>query len=111
MSSRRTRGLLAAPHVSVQVTTTDADPKRVTALDFMKIDRSFVADVCRDRRSAAVVPAAIELAHAHDLFVIAESVETADQLEALRAMQCDLVQGFHLGRPMTVADRAARVTA
>ena len=80
-------------------------------LDFMKIDRSFVADVCRDRRSAAVVRAVIELAHAHDLFVIAEGVETADQLEALRAMQCDLVQGFHLGRPMTVADLAARVTA
>ncbi|GAB3591842.1 hypothetical protein GCM10027446_11160 [Angustibacter peucedani] len=77
-------------------------------LDFMKIDRAFVADVCSDRRSAAVVKAVIELAHAHDLTVVAEGIETADQLEALRHMQCDMVQGFHLGRPMPVDDLARR---
>ncbi len=79
-------------------------------LDFMKIDRSFVADVCRDRRSAAVVRAVIELAHAHDLTVVAEGIETADQLEALRHMQCDMVQGYHLGRPMSVDDLVRRAT-
>ncbi|MGN6303141.1 MAG: putative bifunctional diguanylate cyclase/phosphodiesterase [Angustibacter sp.] len=73
-------------------------------LDFMKIDRSFVTDVCTDRRAASIVQAVIELAHAHDLTVVAEGVETADQLEALRGMRCDMVQGFHLGRPMPVAD-------
>lgn len=80
-------------------------------LDFMKIDRSFVADVCRDRRSAAVVRAVIELAHAHDLTVVAEGVETAEQLEALRHMRCDMVQGFHLGRPMPVDDLVRRTLA
>ncbi len=80
-------------------------------LDFMKIDRSFVADVCRDRRSAAVVRAVIELAHAHDLSVVAEGVESAEQLEALRHMQCDMVQGFHLGRPMPVDDLVRRTLA
>ncbi|GAB3683570.1 putative bifunctional diguanylate cyclase/phosphodiesterase [Angustibacter aerolatus] len=69
-------------------------------LDFMKIDRSFVADVTLDRRSAAVVRAVVDLAHAHDLHVVAEGIETAEQLESLRAMGCDMVQGFHLGRPM-----------
>lgn len=78
-------------------------------LDFMKIDRSFVADVCRDRRSAAVVRAVIELAHAHDLSVVAEGIETADQLEALREMRCDMVQGYHLGRPMPLADLVTQV--
>ncbi|GMA86795.1 hypothetical protein GCM10025868_20450 [Angustibacter aerolatus] len=66
----------------------------------MKIDRSFVADVTLDRRSAAVVRAVVDLAHAHDLHVVAEGIETAEQLESLRAMGCDMVQGFHLGRPM-----------
>ncbi|HEX3002954.1 MAG TPA: bifunctional diguanylate cyclase/phosphodiesterase [Angustibacter sp.] len=73
-------------------------------LDFMKIDRSFVTDVCADRRAASIVQAVIELAHAHDLTVVAEGVETADQLEALRRMRCDMVQGYHLGRPMPAAD-------
>ncbi|KQX61720.1 bifunctional diguanylate cyclase/phosphodiesterase [Angustibacter sp. Root456] len=73
-------------------------------LDFMKIDRSFVADVCTDRRAASIVQAVIELAHAHDLTVVAEGVETAEQLEALRRMRCDMVQGYHLGRPMPAAD-------
>jgi diguanylate cyclase (GGDEF)-like protein len=73
-------------------------------LDFMKIDRSFVTDVCSDRRAASIVQAVIELAHAHDLIVVAEGIETAQQLEALRRMRCDMVQGYHLGRPMPVHD-------
>jgi EAL domain-containing protein (putative c-di-GMP-specific phosphodiesterase class I) len=73
-------------------------------LDFMKIDRSFVADVCSDRRAASIVRAVIDLAHAHDLTVVAEGIETAEQLEALRHMRCDMVQGFHLGRPVPAAD-------
>ena len=72
-------------------------------LDFMKIDRSFVMNVCTDRKSTAVVRAVIDLAHAHDLTVVAEGIETSDQLEALRDMQCDMAQGFLLGRPMTIA--------
>jgi len=70
-------------------------------LDFMKIDRSFVADVCLSGRARAVVRAFIDLAHAHDLTVVAEGIESAAQLEALRDMRCDMVQGYHLGRPMT----------
>ena len=72
-------------------------------LDFMKIDRSFVTNVCTDRRAKAVVRAVIDLAHAHDLTVVAEGIETSEQLEALRDMQCDMAQGFLLGRPMTIA--------
>ena len=73
-------------------------------LDFMKIDRSFVSDVCTDRRAASIVQAVIDLAHAHDLTVVAEGVETAEQLEVLRRMRCDTVQGYHLGRPMPALD-------
>jgi diguanylate cyclase (GGDEF)-like protein len=73
-------------------------------LDFMKIDRSFVADVCEDPRSASVVRAVVDLAHAHDLSVVAEGVETAEQLELLRDMSCDMAQGYHMGRPMPLPD-------
>ena len=76
-------------------------------LDFMKIDRSFVSGVCVDGRSRAVVRAVIDLAHAHGLTVVAEGIETAAQLETLRDMRCDLVQGYHLGRPMTFQSLAA----
>ena len=72
-------------------------------LDFMKIDRSFVADVSLDGRARAVVRAFIDLAHAHDLTVVAEGIEDAAQLEALRELRCDMVQGYHLGRPMPLA--------
>jgi EAL domain-containing protein (putative c-di-GMP-specific phosphodiesterase class I) len=68
-------------------------------LDFMKVDRSFVTPVADDARSRAVVSAVIDLAHAHDMVVTAEGVETAEQAEVLRDMGCDLAQGWHFGRP------------
>ena len=70
-------------------------------LDFIKIDRSFVGNVAASARARAVVRAVIDLAHAHELTVVAEGVETAEQLETLRDMSCDMVQGYHLGRPMS----------
>lgn len=68
-------------------------------LDFIKIDRSFVADLQVSARARAVVRAVIDLAHAHELTVVAEGVETGEQLRTLRGMRCDMVQGFHVGRP------------
>jgi diguanylate cyclase (GGDEF)-like protein len=68
-------------------------------LDFMKIDKSFVADVGMDDRADAVVTAIIDLAHAHGMRVTAEGVETPRQARRLREMGCDLAQGWHFGRP------------
>ena len=68
-------------------------------LTFLKIDRSFVSQL-GNRRDDAVVAAVIDLAHALELRVVAEGVETAEQLAALRAMGCDRAQGFLMGRPM-----------
>jgi len=79
-------------------------------LDFIKIDRSFVSNLCTEPRSRAIVRAVIDLAHAHDLTVVAEGIETASQLEALRDMQCDMVQGYYLGRPMMIDALLARAT-
>jgi diguanylate cyclase (GGDEF)-like protein/PAS domain S-box-containing protein len=63
-------------------------------IDTLKIDKTFVADVCKDPHDTAIVRAIITLGHALDLTVIAEGVETQEQLQYLRSLGCDLVQGF-----------------
>ena len=68
--------------------------------DALKIDGSFIADMDRDEGSQAIVRAVIALGRSLDLRVIAEGVETSEQLEQLRACGCDLAQGFGLGKPM-----------
>jgi len=65
----------------------------------VKIDRSFVAGLPGNRRSAAVVSSLVSLGAALDLDVVAEGVETVHQLDALRSMRCPAVQGFLLDRP------------
>jgi diguanylate cyclase (GGDEF)-like protein/PAS domain S-box-containing protein len=69
-------------------------------VDQVKIDRSFVADLGEGRRSMAVVSAVIGLAHDLGLEAVAEGAETTEQIELLRAMACDAVQGFVLGHPV-----------
>jgi diguanylate cyclase (GGDEF)-like protein/PAS domain S-box-containing protein len=68
-------------------------------LDYLKIDRSFVAGLGRDPEHTAIVDAMVKLAQALDLCVIAEGVETTEQLAALRALGCDLVQGYLFAKP------------
>jgi diguanylate cyclase (GGDEF)-like protein len=64
----------------------------------VKIDRSFIATL-DDDRTRAIVTAMIELAHALELTAIAEGIETAEQLELLRELGCDLGQGYYFARP------------
>jgi EAL domain-containing protein (putative c-di-GMP-specific phosphodiesterase class I) len=66
----------------------------------LKIDRSFVKDMSRDREDEAIVRSTIDLAHNMGLRVIAEGVESEAVLERLRQLGCDEVQGYLIGRPM-----------
>jgi EAL domain-containing protein (putative c-di-GMP-specific phosphodiesterase class I) len=75
-------------------------------IDRIKIDRSFVADVNRSSDGAAIVEAIISMAHSLNLKVVAEGVETGDQLHFLRERNCDEVQGYHLAVPMSAQDLA-----
>ena len=70
----------------------------------LKIDRSFVQDLESSPDARAIVDAVIKLAHALDLQVVAEGVETAGQRDILLTLQCDELQGYFFGRPMPAAD-------
>lgn len=73
----------------------------------LKIDASFVRELATQETARAVVQAVINLAHALDLRVVAEGVETQDQSDILLKMGCDELQGFFYARPMS----AERLTA
>jgi diguanylate cyclase (GGDEF)-like protein len=72
-------------------------------VDELKIDRSFIASMTEDPRSAAIVRSTIELAHALALEVVAEGVEHEDALEALVGYGCDFAQGYFFSRPLAPA--------
>jgi EAL domain-containing protein (putative c-di-GMP-specific phosphodiesterase class I) len=69
-------------------------------IDGIKIDRSFVAGLPEDASSGAIVAAVVGMAHALGRTVTAEGIESGEQLAFLKALGCDLAQGYLLGRPM-----------
>nr|WP_243404264.1 EAL domain-containing protein [Williamsia marianensis] len=79
---------------------------RYPVFECFKIDKSFIADL-PGARPEAIVSAIVGLARAFDVTVVGEGVETAEQLEALRACGADYAQGYHLGRPAAADDVTA----
>jgi diguanylate cyclase (GGDEF)-like protein/PAS domain S-box-containing protein len=85
--------------------------------DKIKIDRAFVMNLGRNPQSAAIIRAMIGLGHGLDISIVAEGVETQEQLSFLAVEACDQVQGYFLGKPAPIAQydawvgRDARVDA
>ncbi len=69
-------------------------------IDKLKIDRSFITNVMTSADDASIVQAIISLAHGLRLKVVAEGIETAEQVEFLRELGCDQYQGFFFSRPV-----------
>ena len=73
-------------------------------LNEIKIDKSFVQRMAKDASDAVIVRSTIDLAHNIGLNVVAEGVEDETTLERLRAMGCDMAQGYHVSKPLTAPD-------
>jgi diguanylate cyclase len=78
-------------------------------IDKLKIDRSFIRDLPTSPTDESIVRAIVSLAHSVGLQVVAEGVETAEQLESIRALECDQWQGYHCCQPQPAAELAERL--
>jgi diguanylate cyclase (GGDEF)-like protein len=76
-------------------------------INTVKIDRSFIRDITTDSDDTAIVSAIISMAHSMGLRVIAEGVETGEQLEILRDLQCNEIQGFLFSPPVSADEATA----
>jgi diguanylate cyclase (GGDEF)-like protein len=79
-------------------------------IDKLKIDRSFIADLTTRADDASIVRAIVSLAHGLRLKVVAEGVETLEQLKFLQSVGCDQYQGYHFSEPLPAAEFAELVT-
>lgn len=70
----------------------------------IKIDRSFVTDMMTDERGVKITESIINLAHNMGLSVTAEGVETEEQLQLLKELKCDIIQGYIFGKPLCEED-------
>jgi EAL domain-containing protein (putative c-di-GMP-specific phosphodiesterase class I)/GGDEF domain-containing protein len=68
--------------------------------DELKIDRSFISEMMEDKNNHKIVEAIIDLAHKFNLLVVAEGIEDEATYQALRAVGCDIAQGYYIARPL-----------
>jgi diguanylate cyclase (GGDEF)-like protein len=73
-------------------------------LSILKIDKSFIDQICTSTKSYEIVKAMIVMAHALEMKVIAEGVESLDQVTLLQELACDHLQGYHFWKPMPAQD-------
>ncbi|MBC7512874.1 MAG: EAL domain-containing protein [Herminiimonas sp.] len=73
-------------------------------LDVLKVDRSFTSELGKTSEGVVFFSAIISMAHALDMTVVAEGVETLEQVQLLRDLGCDEMQGYYISRPVPAAD-------
>ncbi len=79
-------------------------------IDILKIDRSFIKDIPGDKADEAITDAIIAMSKSLKIKVVAEGVETVEQLQFLRARGCDEIQGYFFSRPVAAAEFAKLLT-
>jgi EAL domain-containing protein (putative c-di-GMP-specific phosphodiesterase class I) len=82
---------------------------RALPIDVLKIDRSFVAELRNSPNDAVIVDSVISLAHNLRMIVVAEGVESTEQLVHLRTAGCDQVQGYLFSRPVPADEARALI--
>jgi EAL domain-containing protein (putative c-di-GMP-specific phosphodiesterase class I) len=70
-------------------------------IDALKLDMQFIRSAFNEHKETRLLEAVISLAHSFDMPTIAEGVETAEQVSALKAMGCDIIQGYYFSRPVS----------
>ncbi len=78
--------------------------------DWLKIDKSFISELGTNPTANALIQSMIALGDAMDIAVVAEGIETSEQLKLLRLLQCEFVQGYHLAKPMAASEITALLT-
>ncbi|QCR86364.1 EAL domain-containing protein [Moraxella osloensis] len=73
-------------------------------IDVLKIDRLFITDILQDTKKQVIVNSVIEMAHSLSMKALAEGVSNREEIEYLRSLGCDSVQGFGFGKPMSGQD-------
>lgn len=73
-------------------------------IDVLKIDRLFITDILQDRKKQVIVKSVIDMAHSLSMQALAEGVSNREEIEYLRSLGCDLIQGFGFGVPMSSKD-------
>ena len=71
-------------------------------IDVLKMDKSFFDDVLESRRGKIIIEAIIEMSHKLNMKVVAEGIETKEQVEYLKNVKCDMIQGYYFEKPMTI---------
>ena len=77
----------------------------------LKIDKSFIDRICEDQMQLELVGSIINLGHTMQLEVVAEGVETAEQFDLLRALDCDRMQGYFFSKPVAEDEAVALLRA
>lgn len=72
----------------------------VLPIDVVKIDKTFIGDRIKEQSGEQIIKAVVQLAHAHNMIVVAEGVEKLEQLEFLKTEKCDIIQGYYISRPL-----------
>ncbi len=71
-------------------------------IDQLKIDRSFINDLLKNKQNEIIVKSIISIAQSLGMLVIAEGVETKEQVEFLRSQNCDIAQGYYFSPPVPI---------
>jgi EAL domain-containing protein (putative c-di-GMP-specific phosphodiesterase class I) len=80
-------------------------------IEKLKIDQSFIVDITRDHDDRAIIRAVTAMAHSMKIKVIAEGVESSEQLSFLRGISCDEAQGYLFSKPVTADEFREMVEA